>query len=56
MGKISIHLSKLLKQGYSSRKLQTTVRKLDGRQTFLVQKFDTSVSHMLKDLFANCDT
>ena len=35
MGKISIHLSKLLKQTYSSRKLQTTVRKFDGRHTDL---------------------
>ena len=35
MGKISIHLSKLLKQGYSSRKLQTTFQKLYGRHTDL---------------------
>ena len=35
MGKISIHWSKLLKQGYSSQKLQTTVRKFDGRHTDL---------------------
>ena len=51
----SIMVSKLLKQGYSSRKLQTTFRKLYGRQTDLVHKFDTSVSHMLKDFFTNCD-
>ena len=57
MGKISIHLSKLLKQAYSSQKLQTTVRKFDGRHTDLpCSQFDTSVSHILKDLFANCDT
>ena len=56
MGKISTHLSKLLKQGYSSRKLQTTFRKFYDRHTdLLVHKFDTSVSHMLKDLFTNCD-
>ena len=35
MGKISIHLSKLLKQGYSSRKHQTTFRKFNGRRTDL---------------------
>ena len=45
-----------LKQGHSSRKLQTTFRKLYGRHTYLVHQFDTSVSHMLKGLFTNCDT
>ena len=50
----SIMVSKLLKQGYSSRKLQTTFRKFDGHQADLVHKFDTSVSHMLKGLF-HCD-
>ena len=51
----SILISKLLKQGYSSRKLQTNFRKFYGRHTHLVHKFDTSVSHMLKGLFTNCD-
>ena len=46
---------KLLKQGYSSQKLQTTFRKLYGRHTYLVHKMDTSVSHMLKGLLINCD-
>ena len=41
----SILVSKLLKQGYSSRKLQTTFRKLYGHHTYIVHKFDTSVSH-----------
>ena len=52
----SILVSKLLKQGYSSQKLQTTFWKFYGRHTYLVYKFDTSVSHMLKGLFTNCDT
>ena len=47
--------SKLLKQGYSSRKLQTTLRKLYGRHTDFVHKCDASMSHMLNDLFTNCD-
>ena len=51
----SILVSKLLKQGYSSRKLQTTFRKCYGRHTDLVHKFDTAVSHMLNGLFTNCD-
>ena len=29
--------------------------KVYGRHTDLVHKFDTSVSHVLKDLFTNCD-
>ena len=41
----SILTSKLLKQGYSSRKFQTTFRKINGRHTDLVHKFDTSVPH-----------
>ena len=49
----SILLSKLLKQGYSSRKLQTTFRKFEnGRHTDIVHQFDAS---MLKGLFTNCD-
>ena len=44
----SILVSKLLKQGYSSRKLQTTYRKLYGRHTDLVHKFDTCVSHYVE--------
>ena len=51
----SILVSKLFKQGYSSRKLQTTFRKFYGRHTNLIHKFDTSVSHMLNDLFTDCD-
>ena len=35
----SILVSKLLKQGYSSKKLQTIFRKLYGRYTDLVHKF-----------------
>ena len=55
-GNISIHLSKLLKQGYSSRKLQTTFRKCYGRHTYLpCSQIWHSVSHMLKDLFTSCD-
>ena len=45
----------LLKQGYSSRKLQTTFRNFYGRHTDLVHKLDTCVSHMLKGLFTNSD-
>ena len=52
----SILVSKLLKQEYYSRKLQTTFRKLYGRHIYLVHKFDTSVSHMLNGLLTNCDT
>ena len=48
-------VSKLLRQGYSSRKLETTFRKLYGRHTDLVHKFDTSVSHMLSGLCTKCD-
>ena len=51
----SILVSKLLKQGYSSRKLQTTFWKFYGRHIYIGHKFDTSVSHMLKGLFTNCD-
>ena len=54
----SILVSRLLKQGYSSRKLRATLRKFYGRHD-LVHKFDTSVSHMLKGLqgfvLTNCD-
>ena len=51
----SILVSKLLKQGYSSRKLQIIFRKFYVRHIDLVHKFDTSVSHMLNGLFTNCD-
>ena len=34
---------------------KTTFRKFYGRHTDLVYKFDTSVSHILKGLFTNCD-
>ena len=44
----SILVQKLLNQGYSSWKNQTTFRKFYGRHTDLVHKFDTFVSHMLK--------
>ena len=49
----SILVSKLLKQWYSSRK----IRLLFGNYmvVILLHKFDTSVSHMLKGLFTNCD-
>ena len=50
----SILVSKLLKQRYSSRKLQI-FRTLYGSDIDLVRKRDTSVSHMLKGLFTNCD-
>ena len=49
-----ILVSKLLMQGYYSRKLQTTFREFNGLHTDLVHKLDTSVSHMLKSLFTNC--
>ena len=51
----SILVSKLLKQGYSSQKNQTTFRKFNGRHTDLIHKFDTSVQHMLNGHFTNCD-
>ena len=51
----SILVSKILKQGCSLRKLQTTFRNFYGRHTDLVHKFDKSVSHMLNGLFTNCD-
>ena len=52
----SILVSKLLKQGYySSWKLQTTFRKVYGRYTDLIHKFDTSMPHMLNGLFTNRD-
>ena len=52
----SILVSKLLKQGYYLRKLQSTLWKFYGRHIDLVHKFDTYVSHMLKGLFTNCNT
>ena len=51
----SILVSKLLKQRYSSHKLQTTLWKFYGRHTDIVHKCDTSVSHMLHGLFTNYD-
>ena len=51
----SILVSKLLKQGYYSRKRQTTFWKCYGRHTYLVHKFDTVVSHMLNGLFTSYD-
>ena len=48
-------VSKLLRQVYSSQKLQTTFRKFYSRRTDLVHKFDTSVTRMLKSLYNNCD-
>ena len=63
IGKISIHWSKLLKQGYSSWKLQTTVRKFDGRHTDLpcsqighfcvtyVEGFVRKLWHRTQDMF-----
>ena len=41
----SILVSKLLSQGYYSRKLQTNFRKLYGRHAYHVHKFSISVSH-----------
>ena len=40
----SILVSKLLQQGYFSRKLHITFRKFNGRHTDLVHKFDTRVT------------
>ena len=51
----SILVSKLLKKGYYSWKLQTTFWKFYGRHTDLLHKFDTFVSHILNGLFTNCD-
>ena len=51
----SILVSKLLKQRHSSWKLHTTFWKFYGGHTDLFHEFDTSVSHMLKGLFTNCD-
>ena len=41
--------------GCSSQKFHSTFRKFYGHHKNLVHKFDTSVSHMLKGLFNNCD-
>ena len=49
----SILTSKLLKQGYSVEKLKTAFRKLYGRHSDLVGKYNISVSHMLRGLFDN---
>ena len=51
----SILVSRLLKQEYSSQKLQTTFQKLYGCHVDLVHKFETSVPHMFKGLFTNFD-
>ena len=48
----SILVSKLMQQGYSSRKLQTTFRKFYRRHTDIIYKFDT-VLYMLNK--TNCD-
>ena len=53
--RVCLKYSKLLKQGYSLPKLQIAFRNIYGRHTNLVHKFYTSVSHMLKDLFTNCE-
>ena len=53
--RVSILVSKLLKQIYSSQKLQTIFLKFYGRHTDLVHKFVTSVSHMFNGLFTNGD-
>ena len=51
----SILVSMLLKQGYSSRKLQTAFRKFYGRHTDPVHNLLTLLCHMLNGLFTNCD-
>ena len=49
----SILTSKLLRQGYSFEKLKTAFRKLYGRHSDLVGKYNISVSHMLQCLSDN---
>ena len=50
----SILVSNLLKQAYSSRKLQTIFRKCYAKIIVqIVHNLDTSVSHMLNGLFTN---
>ena len=44
----SILAIKLLRLGYSTRKLHATFMKCYGRHTDMVHECDTSVSHMLK--------
>ena len=50
-----ILVSKLLKQGYSARKLQTTFWNFYGCHTYLVHKIDTKFIYiyMLHDLFTD---
>ena len=48
----SILISKLLKQGFSTQKLETTFINLYGPHTDLIHKFYTSVLHMLKALLS----
>ena len=43
--------SKLLGQGYNRFKLITTFKKLYGRHSDLIGKFQLSVTHMVTDLF-----
>ena len=45
----------VIESGYLSRKLHTSLRKLYGYHTDVEDKFATSVSHMLKGLFTNCN-
>ena len=45
----------LVRQGYSSWKLETTFTKCYSHQIDLGHKFDTSMSYMLKSLFTNCE-
>ena len=45
-----ILVSNLLKQEYSSRKLQNTFRQFYGCHTDIVHKFDTSVSHARQEM------
>ena len=46
-------VSKLLKQGYSSRKLQTTIRNFYCRHTDRVHKFDTCVTDYYVERFVH---
>ena len=48
-------VSKLLSYGYSSRKLQNIFGKSCGRHIDIVHTLGTSVSHILKDLFTDCE-
>ena len=46
---------KVIEAGIFYMQTSDYFRKFYGRNTYLVHKFDTSVTHMSDGLFANCD-